>query len=545
MNINILFNLYKNSLNQYYLKKIEKDSIRYSNSINRAKKIKILFGPSFSIYPPCFVHDKILASALRIRGAKIMPVYCDAIQKIECNVYGGVWEGKSFQKSCLYCVKQSQILWENNDDLPIKLSKYISLKEKAIIEKLIKGLDSDKWTNFVFDDLPFGSWAKDILVNNYVVGDYRLIPDYLRLGLVHIENLLLLRYAYKRILNLIKPDRVISNDSFYGMWAMMQILCERKQIPFYSNWIGGRKNAWCYAYNDAAMNLDFSKPWKKFSKIALNKKNFIKVQRWLKGRTKGREMILDTASLAKYKTEEFNPSNIDPKKPTALLASNVIWDLAALNKQILFSDMMDWIIQTIKWFGTHPQFQLIVKPHPAELHPSIPATKENVIDVLKRKKIKIPQNVIILTPKTKVTVYQLFPIATIGLVHTTTVGIEMAASGIPVITTGRSPYHGFGFTIDPKNRNEYFQNLRFCLMDKRKIMTQRQLNLAYKFILFYNFHYYTKIDIMNNDQSALVGLKVKSINDFLPGKNKYLDYITDSIISGLPIVSENRWPPES
>jgi len=31
----------------------------------------------------------------------------------------------------------------------------------------------------------------------------------------------------------------------------------------------------------------------------------------------------------------------------------------------------------------------------------------------------------------------------------------------------------------------------------------------------------------------------------LPGKNPYRDYIVDSIMAGLPVVSEGRWPPES
>lgn len=58
------------------------------------KPIKILYGHAFSIYPPCFVHDRIFSYALRIRGAEIIPLYCDGVQSIECNVYGGVWGGE-------------------------------------------------------------------------------------------------------------------------------------------------------------------------------------------------------------------------------------------------------------------------------------------------------------------------------------------------------------------------------------------------------------------------------------------------------------------
>jgi hypothetical protein len=50
---------------------------------------------------------------------------------------------------------------------------------------------------------------------------------------------------------------------------------------------------------------------------------------------------------------------------------------------------------------------------------------------------------------------------------------------------------------------------------------------------------------MDTDLWYVTKLKVKSINDIMPGKNKYLDYISDAIISGLPIVSQDRWPPEN
>ncbi|MCB1155560.1 hypothetical protein KDL45_18015, partial [bacterium] len=49
----------------------------------------ILVGPSFGIYPPCYVHDRLLAYGLRLRGARVIPMYCDSVQRTECNYYGG------------------------------------------------------------------------------------------------------------------------------------------------------------------------------------------------------------------------------------------------------------------------------------------------------------------------------------------------------------------------------------------------------------------------------------------------------------------------
>jgi len=527
------------------LDRIGRELDNYTIPVQSEKPLRVLFGPSFAIYPPCFIHDRILSYALRLRGAKIIPMYCDAVQSVECDYCGGVWKGQSFEESCKNCVNQSRRLWQNHPVPALKLSQYLQGGEIEEITTKTEHLDTEQWVTYTEDDIPFGTWARDILVNNYVVGNYHLIPNYHFLGLAHLRNLLLLKVAYERIIDDVKPDRVIANDSYYGMWAILQELCERKGIPFYSHWSGTRPSAWCYAYNDAAMNLDFSKPWESFLQIPLSKRQKSKVQHWLDGRSSGEEMIFDTASLAKHHADRFDLSRIVPDKPTALLAANVIWDLSALNKQVVFADMIDWIAQTIHWFAAHPEFQLIIKPHPAELNPSIPVTEERVEVEISRRGVHLPENVFLLSPKVNLTVYQLFPVVQVGLVHTTTVGIEMAARGMPVITTAKSPYRGFGFTIDSRSQKEYFELLERALLGKKVPDPDTQVDLAYKFILFYHYHYYTKIDIMDYAWGEIPRLKVQSLEELLPGKNPYRDYIIDSIMAGLPIISEDRWPPES
>src|SRR3989338_3225840 len=397
---------------------------------------------------------------------------------------------------------------------------------------------------FSYQGLSFGQWAKDTLLNNYVVGDYHLVNNSNKLGKINISNLLLLNCAYSRILQKVKPDRVITNDSYYGMWALMQRLCQERSIPFYSHWSGTRKGAWCYAYNDASLNLNFSPSWKNFAKIPLKLSQKKKVTKWLDERCKGKDMVLDAASIQTYKSKVFNLEIIKKNRPIALLLANVVWDQAALNKETFFKGMMEWIVETIHWFSKHSEYQLIIKPHPIELHPAIPKTQESVLSVLQNRRIEISSNVIILPSDVQMTAYQLFDYADVGLVYTSTSGIEMSARGIPVITAGSAPFRGLGFTVDPGSKKEYEEYLKNFLTKSKK-RNNKFIDLAYKYILFNFFHYYTKIDIMDNSFENAPVLKVGKVEDILPGKNKYLDYIANSIMRGLPILSENRWPPES
>lgn len=505
----------------------------------------VLYGPSFAVHGPCFIHDRILAAALRLRGAGVIPIYCDAVQSVQCNVAGGVWGDESFAAACDQCVCESQRLWKTSETPPLPLSRYLEESDHASVEAEVEAIADEAWPDYSRDSMEFGVWARDILVNCYVVGDHRLIPEHEAMGRAHLKNLLLLERAYRRLIEEVRPDRVVSNDSYYGMWAILQRVCEERGIPFYSQWIGGRQGGWCYATGDAAMNLDFSRAWPKFSSLQLSRDDRLRVEEWMQGRTRGEEMIFDTASLSAHQTEVFDDTKLDPSKPTALLPANLIWDSAALGRQIIFEDMVDWIAETIEWFARHPEFQLIVKPHPAELSPRLPTTEERVETALANKGIRIPDNVLLLSPKSKVTVYELLPLARAALVHTTTVGIEMAARGAPVITTARSPYRGFGFTIDPSSKEEYFDAIHDVLIGRGSIDEEKTKGLAYKYILFYWFHYYMKIDIVDHVWGEGVRPMIKTVEELLPGVNPVLDYVCSSIIQGLPIVSEDRWPPES
>ena len=510
-----------------------------------ARPVRILFGPSFSMLPACHIHDRTLSYALRLRGAEIHPFYCDAVQELECNCVGGVWKGQGLERACKACVRSSQRLWQDSPITPLPFSRYLNREDYEGVEEQVRELTGDCWVSFSLDGFPFGTWARDILVNNYVVGDYRLVPDHGTRGPAQVKNLLLLCRAYERVLADLKPDRVVANDSFYGMWAVMEKVCIRAGVPFYSHWAGTRPGGWCYACNGAAMNLDFSEPWQTFSEIPMSPRQRQKVEQWLAGRSSGKEMLLDTASAAPGEGGRPRFAGLRTDKPTALLAANVIWDLAALNRQVVFEDMIDWIAETVEWFRRHPEFQLVLKPHPGELHPSIPATEERVEVALARRNVELPDNVVLLSPRVGTTVYDLLPSAKLGLVHTTTVGVEMAARGMPVITTARSPYRGLGFTIDADSPAAYFELLGRTLRGETIVPRKLQMDLAYKFILFNFYHYYMKIDIMDWTWGGTPRLRIGSAAELLPGANQYIDYVAESILEGLPIISKERWPPES
>ncbi|MFV2082770.1 MAG: hypothetical protein ACC669_13035, partial [bacterium] len=112
--------------NERLLKRMERDLSRWESGQESPKKLRVLYGPSFAIYQTCFLHDRVMAAALRIRGAEIVPVYCDSVKSVECNYWGGVWlGGDEFEKNCQNCAQSSKELWKHSPTVPMRFSRYL------------------------------------------------------------------------------------------------------------------------------------------------------------------------------------------------------------------------------------------------------------------------------------------------------------------------------------------------------------------------------------------------------------------------------------
>lgn len=517
------------------------------------KPQRVLFGMSFTIYPPCRVHDFLLSQALKLRGAEIIPLTCGMAQEGECNVFGGIWGGMTGDpeldrakclSNCQTCMGEDNKLWREWAGIePVPVSRYVTPAQRDEAKRLVAQMDLADYRNMVFDGMPVGHWASDVIRNNHMVGDDSLVPDLPGQVRHFFFNILLMIDGCRQALQDIRPDVIVSNDSYYYQWAILEELARRQNIPFYSHWQGGRRMGWCYAHNEPAMELNLSRYWPSFSKIDLRPIEERIVDDFLAARPTGGTMTLNTADPT-MNSDSHAIEEIDFSKPTVLLAANVVWDLAALNREVQFNGMIDWACQTIEFFRGHPEWQLIIKPHPGELNKNLPATRQLLAEEIANRIPQLPPNVVICSPLTKLSVYDLIPHVRFGLVFTSTVGLEMACRGMAVVTGGVSVYHDMGFTFDPPTAQEYFETLQVLMKaPEMTALNEERSRLARKFLYLYLFRYYTSLNLFDHSYTDHPTLLIHDALELMPGANGVLDYVCDSILTHQPIVSKDRLPP--
>ena len=121
---------------QDWQKSLDKISNKKKKITNSKKRSRILFGPSFSLWEHSSVFDRLLSTALELRGCEIIPMYCDAIQKIECNCVGGDWVENDFKINCKKCKLYSEKMWKPYKETIIKLGDFV--EEKKLRDELSK-----------------------------------------------------------------------------------------------------------------------------------------------------------------------------------------------------------------------------------------------------------------------------------------------------------------------------------------------------------------------------------------------------------------------
>jgi hypothetical protein len=98
-----------------------------------------------------------------------------------------------------------------------------------------------------------------------------------------------------------------------------------------------------------------------------------------------------------------------------------------------------------------------------------------------------PEHIHLVAADDPINTYDLIDTADFGLVYTTTVGMEMAMSGVPVVVAGKTHYRDRGFTHDPDTWHAYQALLERGIGESG--LTHEQVDLAWNYAYRFFFEF--------------------------------------------------------
>jgi len=412
-----------------------------------------------------------LARALRARGHEVHVVICDGILPACENHSVGLPE-KDWQDRCQKCAGRGQALTS---------AAGIQTHTLSQLEKSARDAEADA----ILAKQNFSYIIESALYKYFRVGRLQGTASE-REQTIKVDEACKITARAAIACARLRPDRVIMSHGVYSSWAPALMVFQSLGIPTLVYNKGKKRNSVVMNWVKGLMDWDVSAEWEKVKDQPLTPIESQAIHNYLEGRIthKGDALKYNFGELEGRK-QTLQRFNLDETKPIMVLFTNVLWDAASAQKEIAFPNAVDWVMQTIQWFADHPEKQLVVKIHPAEV---VIGTNQPFVKEIERVFPQLPSNVRVIAPEEKVNSWSITQITSLGLVHTSTPGMELPLSGIPCLVASGVHYRGKGFTVDIESREQYFQILNDFPRINFDAEKAKTLALRYAYLLFERYH---------------------------------------------------------
>lgn len=487
--------------------------------------------------------DSLLAAALTLRDAHVDVLLCDGALPA-CMIGDISWypDPRRFAERgpqadfCAHCFAPAAEAWGRLGFVPKKLGAAITADDRRRATEWADGFGGD-----------IAAIRADPIADQALAGALRffarsqLPPDPAARSVLR-SFLVAARLAYgaaRKIITAGGYDVVILHHGIYVPQGPVLAAAREEGARVVSWNVGYRQRSFVVSHDDSYHHTMLDEPVERWENLSLSPAQEGELDRYLESRRRGdRDWIVFGKGTDFDAKAYLERRGIDLARPVTLALTNVAWDAQLHYPSNSFASMADWLIETVRWFAGHPDAQLVIRVHPAELSGSMPANERSA-DILAAAFPSLPANVVLVAPDDPISTYALIDIAAVSIVYATKAGIEVAASGKPLIVAGDAWARGKGFSIDAADPAGY----RAILDQLPVIMPPSPEETARA--KRYAFHYFFRRMIPVGVTQPAEGwppfqIAVGSLADLAPGADPGLDVICGGILAG----TEFEYPAE-
>jgi hypothetical protein len=366
-------------------------------------------------------------------------------------------------------------------------------KEAASISESLEGLD--EILAFRFQNVDFGN-----IVEGALYRYYKSLAFGTDVESVARQMLITALSNYLCVRNLCEQNDyryVMFSHGIYITWQPVVEYCRQKGIDYICYDRAKTKDHGNFNVNQPSPDWSIEEGWKRYADRQLTHCEKKQVQEYLTERElqKGDVYAYNFSGRAENLEIEKRRLGIPLDRKCVTIFTNLIWDAANVSRDIAFPSALECVISTIESFRERADIQVVVRSHPAE---KVLGTEERYASLVKEHfGHNLPDNVTLITAEDDVNSFTMIDITDVGVVNTSTVGLEMAVLGKPVILIAETHYRNKGFTYDATNPVDYFNAIETAL-DESNIETKK-VDLAEKYFFMMMFLYQVRLPSVYQD----------------------------------------------
>ncbi len=139
--------------------------------------------------------------------------------------------------------------------------------------------------------------------------------------------------------------------------------------------------------------------------------------------------------------------------------TNVIFDTSQPHANTVFPDMFAWLGDVLQEIRSHQETMFVIRAHPDETR-TRKESRETVEEWVTQNSVNRLDNVLFIAPKEYLSSYELIQQSKFVLIYNSTIGLEAAIMGKPVLCGGRARFTQYPTVFFPQSINEQRAMLR-------------------------------------------------------------------------------------
>jgi hypothetical protein len=509
---------------------------------------RVLMATAIGSYAHAATLESALSAALTFRGAEVHALLCDgsmtACAECDASLYPDLSrfaEHGPSQDLCRNCFSPAESVYRQLGITVHKFSEWLGPDDRAEARRIANTTPANEIQAYTLDRLVIGEHAYAGTLRFFATGaldDEPMAEPILRR---YFESALRVAFATRRLLKSLQFSSAVFTHGIYVPWGIVGEVARQEGVHV-STWnVAYRKRRFIFSHNDTYHHTLMSEPREHWEDVELSPQQDQELMHYLSSR---REGLFDWIVFHRAKKDDPKelPSllGLDPSKPVVGLLTNVAWDAQLHYPANAFDSMLDWLVQTIRYFDKRRDLQLLIRVHPAEIS-GFPPSRQPILGELKKVIPNLPSNIIVVPPESELSTYALMSMCNSVIIYGTKTGVELTSRGIPVIVAGEAWIRNKGLTCDASSPEEYFRILDGLPYASRLDagMMARARRYAYHF--FFNRMIPLPF-IEPHAGNSIYRLKLNSLRHLLPGESAGLDTICNGILRGTPFVLGDNTP---
>jgi hypothetical protein len=335
--------------------------------------------------------------------------------------------------------------------------------------------------------------------------------------------------ATERVLDEVRPDIVLMVSGLFTAEHVLRECALARGIQVTTYEIAPRANALVFSHDAPAPLYDTRAAWEQLRDRPLTPPQKAAIEQLMGDRVRG--VGAHEQYFAATESEEASIRSrldIPPGGRIASLYSNITWDSAALDRDVGFASLVDWIEASIRAATGVADLTLVVRLHPGEQRWG---SRDDIAAMMRERLGGLPANVRVVRPDEALDSYALLRMSDLVLTYATTVGLEAAVQGHRVAVAGDTHYRDRGFTIDVESADE----LARVLATPQGRLSDEEIDLAWRYAHLFFFRMQIPLPPVRAVSTHPTHVPGEAV-DLEPGADAYLDWLCDAILHRRPLM---------